>query len=439
MSRILLSFVLALALIWASPAASQDGAVAFVGANVIPMTDDEVRPNWTVVVSGSRITAAGPASEVDVPPSARRIDASGKYLIPGLAEMHGHVPSPNDDPQYLEDIFFMYVANGITTVRGMLGSPGQLEVKARANRGEIVAPSLYLAGPPFSGGSVSSPEDAAARVSQQAAEGWDYLKVLPGLTREEYDAMAERSAAEGIPMIGHVPSDVGLEHALEKGQQTIDHIDGYIDFVNGGSSPLERELLQRAVDATVDAGVWLVPTMALWETILGVPTVEEVSAYPELRYMPPDIRQNWLNALSQRRSANGFDQGRAEIEAENRIRILAALNDAGARILMGTDSPQQYSVPGFSLKRELPLMAAAGMTPYEILASGTSEVGEYFADKDSFGTIEPGRRADLILLHSNPLENAMNVFDRAGVMVQGRWLDADTIEQGLDAIASGNQ
>jgi imidazolonepropionase-like amidohydrolase len=437
MSRLLIPFILLLSS--ALTAFAQDAPVAFVDVNAIPMVDDAVHENWTVLVEGDRITAAGPSEEVDVPTDALQIDASGQYLIPGLAEMHGHLPSVDEPRQYIEDLLFLFVSEGVTTVRGLQGSPGQLELKDEANSGSIVSPSVYLAGPAFSGGSISSPEQAASRVSEQVAEGWDFLKVLPGLTREEYDAMANRANEEGIPFIGHVPSDVGLAHALEMGQQTIDHLDGYIAYLNGADRTLGDEDMVEVMEMTLESDVWLIPTMALWETILGVPSVDEVSAYSELRYMPKETRDSWVESHTQRRSSGNFDQQRADLEAENRIRLLGALSDAGARIIMGTDAPQQFSVPGFSLRRELPLMVEAGMTPYEILVTGARSVGEYLSDKDTFGTIEPGSRADLILLNENPLEDVMHVFDRAGVMVQGRWLDAEEIDARLQEIEQRNR
>lgn len=427
--------VLAIATLSAVPVEAQ---YAFENANVIPMTDDQVREGWTVLVEGDRITAAGPASDVEIPAGATRIDASGMYLIPGLAEMHGHVPSGNTSSEYVQSVLAMYVANGVTTVRGMLGGEGQLALREQANSGEIISPSLYLAGPPFSGGSIDSPEQAAELARQYAEEGWDFLKVLPGLTREEYDAMAESAKEAGIPFIGHVPQDVGIEHAIEMGQETIDHLDGYIEYLNGAEGPLDEARLQQIVEMTRQHDVSVVPTMALWEVIIGAVGVEEVSAYPELAYMPDEIVRDWTQNLRNRRAGPRFDQARVDRIAENRIRLLRALHEGGVRILMGTDSPQEFSVPGFSLRRELPAMLDAGMTPYDILMSGTRNVGAYLEDKDAFGTIEPGMRADIVMLDGNPLEDINEVFEPAGVMVRGRWLDREALDMQLQNIADRN-
>ena len=173
------------------------------------------------------------------------------------------------------------------------------------------------------------------------------------------------------------------------------------------------------------------------ETILGVPSTADMADYEELQYMPPDMVASWGRSQDRRRAGDGFSQERQDLIAAQRIDLLRALNEADARILLGTDSPQVFSVPGFSLLRELPLMVDAGMSPYEILVSGTRAVGDYLQEKDTFGTITAGSRADLILLNSNPLEDVMRVFDRAGVMARGQWVSESDIQERLAEIAAG--
>ncbi len=411
--------------------------VAFVGVSVIPMsTGDSILHDHTVIVRGDRILEVGPAGSVRVPDGAQRIDASGKYLIPGLAEMHGHVPPPNAPAQFIDDVLFLYVANGITTVRGMLGSPGQLDLRARANRGEIIAPTLYLAGPSFNGNSVSSPEQAAQMVREQKEAGWDLLKVHPGLTRDEYDAMARTAREIGIRFGGHVPEDVGLIHAIEMGQETFDHLDGYMEYLNGDQGPIPDDRLRDVARRTKAAGAWVVPTMVLWETLMGIPELAELTAFPELRYMPKNTVENWTNAHRNRLSNPQVNREAGRTVAENRKRLLDILEEEGVGILMGTDAPQQFSVPGFSLHREMELMVDAGMTPHEVLTSGTVAVGHYFANADKFGTIAAGQRADLILLDGDPLASIGNVARQSGVMVRGRWLPKAEIDRQLEEMAA---
>lgn len=423
-------------------APAQTGRVfAFTNVNVVPMDEERVLRNHTVVVRNGRIVEVGPANAVSVPGDAQRIEAGGKYLMPGLSEMHGHTPVPEGDPtsKFVADMMFLYAANGVTTVRGMLGGPGQLELRAMVNRGELIGPTLYLAGPSFNGGTVTSPEQGAQRVRDQRAEGWDLLKIHPqGFTRDNYDAVALAAQEVGIRFGGHVPPDVGLIHAIRMGQQTFDHMDGYLEYTGGINSSIDADRLAEAVRLTREAGAAVVPTMVLWEIgIVGLGDVDELRARPEMQYWPQQTVDGWARNVRNRRSSQEYDVELALLHAENRNRTLKALSDGGVTILMGTDSPQIFSVPGFSLHREMQAMIDAGMSAYEVLASGTRNVGEYFQSHDTFGTVAVGRRADLILTNSNPLEDVANVADRAGVMVRGNWLPEEVIQQRLAEIAAG--
>lgn len=413
-------------------AAQQDfGTTAFVNVHVIPMDADRILRNHTVIVRHGRIVDIGPASMVSVSPDAVQIDGSGKFLMPGFAEMHGHTPSG----EFAETVMFLYAANGVTTVRGMLGQDGQLALKARTNSGEIIGPTLYLAGPSFNGSSIRSPEQAARRVRDQYDEGWDLLKVHPGLTRAEYDAMAITAAEVGIRFGGHVPEDVGLIHAITMGQETFDHLDGFLQYAGGIDGPIDHGLLAQVIQMTKDANAWVVPTMVLWERgIVGLGDISEMRASPELKYWPARQVDGWTNRMERVQQDPNFDIELATAHARNRETVLKALSDAGVGILMGTDSPQIFSVPGFSIHAEMEAMARAGMSPYEILKAGTKNVGEYFQAQDSFGTVAIGRRADLILLNANPLVDVRNAAEQAGVMLRGRWLSRDTIDARLAEI-----
>ena len=415
-------------------------AVAFTDVSVIPMDSERVLEGQTVLVRGERIVAVGPSGSVDVPEDAVRINGEGKFLMPGLAEMHGHVPRPDEPAQYTEDVLFLYVANGITTVRGMLGAPGQLDLRERAAHGEIISPTLYLAGPSFSGGSINSPEEAVAKVRAQKQEGWNLLKIHPGLTLAEYDAMARTAREEGIRFGGHVPADVGLMHAIAEGQETFDHVDGYVEYLMSlNPEAVDEAALAEAVRRTKEAGAWVVPTMALWEVLFGTLDIEQLRAYDELRYMPPNVVESWFQRVDRQLNNPNFDRAEALRVIDTRMRVLEVLYAEGARILMGTDAPQLFSVPGFSLHRELLRMVDAGMSPYAILKSGTKNVGEYFANEDRFGAIAEGERADLLLVDANPLADVTHIKALSGVMVRGRWFSRTALDAGLDRIAASHR
>ena len=420
-----------LALVLALPGFA--GTTVFRNVNIIPMTSDKVIPKQTVIVTGGKIQSVGVMGKV--PEGATLIDGSGKYLIPGLAEMHGHIPPPQAPLGMINDVLFLYLANGITTVRGMLGHDGQLVLREKTEKGEVLSPNLYLAGPAFSGQAVKE-ADIAKLVAEQKKAGWNLLKVHEGLSVEQYDKMAAAAKEHGIRFGGHVPDSVSVAHAIEMGQETFDHIDGYVDYVSNEKGEIDPKTLAEIVEKSKKANVWIVPTSALWGILLNVTPLETVRAYPELKYVPTKSVETWTKLYNDR--AKQLPAARAKQIIDNRVEILRALHKGGVKILMGTDAPQQFSIPGFSLHRELVKMREAGMSPYEILKSGTVNVGEYFANEDEFGTIEPGKRADLVLLDANPLEKIDNLSKIRGVMVDGRWLDRAEIDEKLEDIAKRN-
>jgi imidazolonepropionase-like amidohydrolase len=437
--------VLLAALATAPAAAQQEGTFAFINVNVVPMDREQVLEGQTVVVSDGRITAVGPSATTPVPQGATRIDGTGRFLMPGLAEMHAHVPGAN--AAAAEDVLFLYVAAGVTTIRGMQGHPSQLELRRRVEAGEIVGPRMWLAAPAL-GGDID-PATARDRVMQAKADGFDLLKVHEGLTRETYDAIVTAAREVGLPWGGHVSAHLGVPGVLAAGQSTIDHLDDYIEALQRPDSPAlqatgaERaRLLPFHVDearmaeiarATRDAGVAVVPTQILWEVLLGARTAEEMIDRPENRYMPRQTIEGWTTWVNQRRADT--DAAAAAREVELRNQLLRTMHEEGVLILMGTDAPQIFSVPGFALRRELPVMVAAGMSPYDVLRTGTVNVARFLGLEDEAGTVAPGRRADLLLLGANPLEDVAAIEQVAGVMVRGRWLPADYISSRLDRIA----
>ncbi|MDX1741753.1 MAG: amidohydrolase family protein, partial [Rhodothermales bacterium] len=406
--------------------------LAIVGATVVPMDSERVLRNHTVLVEGDRIVAVGPTAEVEIPEEAKVVDGTGRFVIPGLAEMHGHIPSPQQSQEFIDDVLFLYVANGVTTVRGMLGFDGQLALKDRVLSGEAVGPTLYLAGPSFNGGSVSSAEEAERKVRKQAEEGWDLLKIHPGVPLEAYERMAETARELGMRFAGHVPEEVGLLHALEMGQETFDHIDGYTAFLRSAERDVTDEELRDISKKTQEAGAWVVPTMALWETLWGTADLEVLSSYDELKYMPSAMVDGWKNNV--RRRAGQTNPEAAGRVIETRMRLLKVMQEEGVGILFGTDAPQLFSVPGFSVHREVTRMVDAGLTPYEILVSATRNVGDYFANEDRFGTLAEGQRADMLVLEADPLADISNLKDRAGVVLRGHWLPESEIQERLEAM-----
>ncbi len=422
-------------------AAQPAATVAFVGASVITMQDDRVLRDQTVIVRNGIIEAMGASAGTEVPAGSTRVDARGKFLVPGIAEMHAHIPSTAGPrgPQFSEDVLFLYVAAGATTIRGMQGHASQLELKKRVATGELIGPRMWLAAPPLSGNNTSDAATAERLVRDAKSAGYDLLKVHESLTPEVYAAIARTAREVGLPWGGHVALDVGVAGVLREKQSTIDHMDDYFIAAqaDGVSEPsaatIDDSKIARLAEATRAAGVAIVPTQALWETIMGVHPAEQLMARPELRYLPQDMIGPWRERVQNTRANANLDEVRAHIAF--RDRMLDALNDAGVTILLGTDAPQVFSVPGFSLFHEMPDMIEAGMTPFQVLQSGTTAVARHLGVAEEAGTIATGKRADLILLDANPLDNIANMEQRAGVMVNGRWLPRAEIERRLEEIA----
>jgi imidazolonepropionase-like amidohydrolase len=416
------------------PKPPQESVIAFVDVRVIPMSRDGVLDHQTVIVRWNRVAQVGPTSEVRAPAGAVTIDGRGKYLMPGLTEMHGHLPNPNAGPELTENVLFLYVANGVTTVRGMQGLLPHLELKARIARGELLGPRLWVPGPPLTGNAAPTPEAGRRLVEEQHAAGFDHLKIHEGLTRATYDTIVATAKRLGMRFAGHVPDSVGVYHVLESGQASVEHLDNYVETV-GGPDSADDARIAKVVAATCAARAWTVPTLALWETFLGTEDSVVLASREELRYVPQAWRVNWAQQLAQlRQNAPSLEERLVTLSL--RRKILKALQTAGCPIAVGTDSPQLYSVPGFSIEREMRSMAAAGLTTQQILSDATRSPARYFGAEQEFGSVAPGQRADLLLLNDNPLADLGNIAKRAGVMVNGRWLPQADIQARLERIAA---
>jgi len=427
------ALLLAANIILRGAAMQPPSAIVFRNVTTVPMDRDRIAADQTVVVRGSLIETVGPAASVRAPAEAVVIDGTGRFLVPGLTDMHVHLPGPAAPAGRAEDELFLYVANGVTTVRSMAGSDNHLRLRERVDAGDVIGPRLVLAGPGLDGERVKSPEDGEREVRQQQARGYDLVKILPGLSLTSYDAIVRTAREAGVTFAGHVPADVGVRHAIDSGQSTIEHLDGYLELLKG-REPIAAEAMAPIVAQTRQAGVWNVPTMAVMAVNVGAIDTKAVVKRPELQHIAKDYIDQWLELLAR----SSIPRPTSEIIQMNRMRLLKALNDAGARILLGTDSPQLFNAPGFSIVREMQMMAEAGMTPYQVMRAGTEQIGEYF--KRPCGTITAGACADLILLDGNPLQDLRNLTRRRGVMVRGRWMPDAELRRRLERIrnAPGN-
>jgi imidazolonepropionase-like amidohydrolase len=412
----------------------------FVNVNVLPMSAERVIAQQTVIVRDGVIATIGNVDEVPVPEEARVVDGTDRFLVPGLAEMHAHVPPAGSSE--LERDFALFVANGVTTVRGMLGHPSHLRLREELLEGRIPGPRLITSGPSLNGRSVSGAADGARQVREQHAAGYDFIKIHPGLDDAEFAAIAATANELGIPFAGHVPVSVGLGNALQAGMASIDHLDGYMAALmppkfdaSGGyggffdvllAGDVDADRIASLAEATAAAGTWTVPTETLVEQVINDVPVSELRSRTEMQYVPAATVDRWVDAKQRQLRERGFS---AEVAAQAiRIRrsLIHALHAAGAGILLGSDAPQIFNVPGFSLHRELELMVAAGLTPFEALRAGTVNAAQFLGLRT--GVVETGYEADLVMLDSNPLEAISSTRRVHGVMVRGRWYSGADIE-----------
>lgn len=392
----------------------QAGDVAFVGATVVPMDRDGTLAGHTVVVRGDRIVLVAPAASVDTT-GATVVDVKGKWLVPGLADMHVHTWSERDFP--------LYLLNGVTTVRDMFGSPQHLTWRKAIAAGTLDAPTLLAAGPivdgdppVWPGSTIATTADAARNaVRDQKQAGYDFIKVYSRLSVEAYDAVVAEAKAQGIAFAGHVPNAVGLDKVLASGQRSIEHLDGYIPLTGTPRTDAAT------IDATVKSRVWNCPTLLVMDRMGHLDNLAQLDGVAGLQYVAAAVREQW-NPKNDFRLRSWTPERFANTRANNERarKLVADLSRAGARLVLGTDTGNPYVVPGFAVHDELALLVKAGLTPWQALRMATAAPAELVEQPGSFGVIAPNARADLIIVASDPLRDLGALAQPSIVVVRGK-------------------
>jgi hypothetical protein len=428
-----------------SPSASKT-EIVFRGVNVLPMNKEEVLANQDVVIREGKIISVAAAGAAKASKDATVIDATGKYLIPGLAEMHAHVP-PVDDIEPMKEVLTLFAANGVTTIRGMLGHPRHLELRSKIQSGEILGPRFFTSGPSFNGNSVKTTADAERMVREQKTAGYDFLKLHPGLVPETFGAMARTAKEVGIPFAGHVSYKVGVWRAIDAGYATIDHLDWFVEslvpdiesipeqqaglFGMFVADKADTARIPKLMDGLRDKGIWVVPTQALAERWFSpAKDAEAFRAEPEMKYMDAKTLDNWVNAKKNLQANPAYKADAMNRFIALRRKLIYECNRSGVGLLLGSDAPQVFDVPGFSVHHELQYLVDAGLTPYEALRTGTVNVGRFY-NKPDWGVIRQGAAADLVLLNGNPLADIGQTKNIEGVVLNGRWLPKEWINEEL--------
>lgn len=462
---ILVSFLL---IAISSPSNAQ--SVLFEGVHVVDVEAGQVLPNRNVLIEDGRITRIGPVDEVTFIEPDRRVEGRGRYLLPGLWDMHGHTSS---DAITRRLIFPVYIAHGITGIRDLKGdcfapcwelstpvdSARLRESEIRA--GKLIGPRVVASSAMADGQSAfgslptDTPERARDFVRQSVARGVAFIKPYDGLPREAYIALVDEANRQGVPVAGHLPVAVSLDEALRMGQRSIEHLGGgnILDACSSREAKLrartiaeisaEKPDLRPIISALVDSVDWdkCDATIASWAAsdTWSTPTLV-LNRYPgemgmgdwrsqmHTAFLHPADRDYWEADDVSFAEEQGTIEERRRYNATVR-EIARRMHSAGVRFLAGSDAGVPDTLWGLSLHQELVMLVSIGMTPAEALRSATLSPAQFLGREHDLGTVEQGKLADLVLLERNPLEDIANTQSVAGVMTRGRFLDRDDLDE----------
>ena len=436
------------------------GDMVITNVSVVTMTSEAVVRDAAVLTRDGRITYVGPQRDLRVPQGARVVDGGGGYLMPGLADMHTHLFSDGDevpDSAGPAELGVM-VANGVTAARLMIGTPEQLALREAVRTGTIVGPQLWVASPHLTGrpseNAIVTTTDVEAReaVRRVKREGYDFVKLTLFLTPPVWESIIGEAAQQNIRVVGHVEPEVGVARAAAAGQQ-LEHLDAFLEAALADSAPMKTSLTQgrifnmrnwpsldfidsRKIDqlagVVARSGVYVGPTQNVFNTAFGTgESLDSIRSRQDFKHWPPQLREGYLRAHARYWGAANDSlktPGRRAKYVAVRNHAVKALQDSGGKLIAGSDTPEWFHLYGFGLHRELGALVQAGLTPYEALVAATKHPAEYLGASAVWGTIEPGKRADFVLVSGNPLEDIANTARIRGVAVGGRWLDRAALD-----------
>lgn len=464
---------------------SANQSLVLTHVTIIDMTDATKKLNMTVVITGNRITALGKTNKVGFPPNAKAIDATGKFLIPGLWDMHVHL---NYDTvrQVEQSLLPLFIANGVTSIRDMWNLhdvEGMKQIRKWRERiaaGELVAPRLAAVGrgvDGINGGNayirVKDEREARAAVQLIKREGYDFIKIYSNLSRESFFALADEAKKQNIPFAGHVPFSVGAVEASDAGMRSMEHffetltpasaigeelkkqelsLNERFAALNGKPPPPEleeesRRITEKFIETYSDKkaaslyarfvrnDTWQCPTLVIFQMWASVDN-KNLFNDARINYVPLGVRTKGKQYLDAMLSWSEREIGIRKKLYQLRLRQVKDAHQAGVKFLAGTDATSMFPVHGFSLHDELALFVQAGLTPLEALQTATYNPAKFLGLNDSLGTVEQGKIADLVLLDANPLENISNTKRINAVILNGRYLPKETLQKMLADVES---
>ncbi len=406
----------------------QPSKLAITNVNLIAMRDEQVIPDQTVLVDNGKILEIGDASKISVPAGFQEINCSGTYMMPGLVDMHVH--NLTSSSQHL-----LNLANGVTTVRDMDGFPWMLKVREQIKDNKLLAPSMYITGQILNRAPmdwyalvIKSPDEGRAIVRQQKKDGYDFIKIHNNMPLEIYSAILDEAHKQNIDVVGHIPHEITIHQAKELGQKTFEHFKGYI---------LDAHLTltnEDYVEETKNLKSWNCPTFYNYrQSLRGDEARKLINESIEMKYASWRDKNDWLEIAKETPNPNLALQ---QTVLPLSIKIFKDLLPIYDRWLAGTDSGggSAFMVPGFALHDELRIMNENGLTPFQTLKTATVNAALAMNRDQEFGTIEVGKRADLLILKSNPLQKISNLENIDAVIVRGIYMSRKDLNQILGEI-----
>ncbi len=489
MKKIKLTHLISAALLFAlNIAAAQP--MSFTNVTVIDVREGVAKPAMTVIINGEHITAVGPVNSTEIPTDATVIDATGKYIIPGLWDMHSHTWNAEDTRKI---VFPLEITHGVVGIRNMCGdcrgdnlncidraTYEEIEViKKEIEQGKLIGPKMYNASSFLDGKHsnkkealiITSPAQAREVVRDHKRKGFDLLKVYEYLDRDVFLALADEATKVNIEIGGHVPWAVTVKEAVEAGQKSIEHGYGLFEAVSGMENTFVEERMQALSNAEFswknrgnllngpngqftrmlnlkeerfmlkdslvqdlakilkENNSWIVPTFAMDAVFLKY---REMTNHDLMKYIPLRQREEWGKVIEEYAGIDEKYKQAGQIWVKDSKKLINQFHKAGVGILAGTDCDVKLIVPGYHLHKELEFMVEAGLTPLEALQTATLNAAKYFGREAETGTIEKGKIADLVLLDSNPLEDITNTQKIQAVILNGRHFDRQELDEMLE-------
>ena len=434
---------LVLSLFGATPLVAQGrGTFAFVNASVLPMDRDTVLAGQTVLIRDGIIQQIGSSSQVRIPAGATRIEARGKYLMPGLADVHVHMVGPRE---LQLELLKMYVVNGVTTILNMRGAPEHLALRADIQAGRVFGPTMYTVGRYVNQPFFNTPDSVEQEVIAQKRAGYDFIKMHGELSREAYARLNAVGKREGIRIIGHAPRTLGIDVVFAEHQYALAHSEEFLYDTTGSSRDVDLPKFEPRIPEftrkTAAAGVWVMPNLTAYR-IIGqmAQDLSAILARPEMTYLPAPVRVGWgpeNNPYTRRfgpEKAPGIFARQVLLQ-----KLTKSFDSAGVKLLIGTDGFNTGVVPGFSAHDELQEFVGAGLSPYHAMRAATANASAFLGSSPCIGQVRAGCVADLLLLDANPLSNIANSRRINGVMLRGQWLARPELDRILASLEAGGR